>query len=109
MEVKALEVRHGRKTLLPYGFLLIPYQKKRDRLCSGSGEAVLAQRVESDVRHHLNTGVGLAADDRPQPWLCRVDGYRHTNLAPVQVVDPGQSATVDWSISIVAQTDECIV
>jgi hypothetical protein len=31
MEVRALEVGHGRKTLLPYGVLLIPDQEKRDR------------------------------------------------------------------------------
>jgi hypothetical protein len=36
-------------------------------------------------------------------------GYRHTNLAPVQVVDPGQSAAVDRSIPVVAKTDECVI
>jgi hypothetical protein len=38
-----------------------------------------------------------------------VEGYHHANLAPVQVVDPGQSAMVDQSVPFVAQTDECIV
>jgi hypothetical protein len=61
------------------------------------------------VFHHLNTGVGLGADDRPRPWLHRVEGYHHTNLTPVQVVDPAQSATVDRSVPIIAKTDECIV
>jgi hypothetical protein len=65
VEVRALEVGHGRKALLPYGVLLIPDQEKRDRQCGGSGEVVLAQRGESNVRHHLNAGVGLAADDGP--------------------------------------------
>jgi hypothetical protein len=88
---------------------LIPNQKKHDRLCGSSGEAVLAQGGESDVRHHLNAGVGLAADDRPRPWLRRVEGYHHANLAPVQVMDPGQSATVDRSVPAIAQVDECIV
>jgi hypothetical protein len=83
MEVRALEVRHGLKALLPYGVLLIPNQEKRDRQCCYSSEAVLALGGESDVCHHLNTGVGIATDDRPRPWLCRVDGYRHANLAPV--------------------------
>jgi hypothetical protein len=41
MEVRALEVRHGLKTLLPYGVLLIPNWEKRDRQCCSSGEAVL--------------------------------------------------------------------
>jgi hypothetical protein len=65
VEVRVLEVRHGRKTLLPYGVLLIPNREKRDRQCGGSGEAVLAQRDESDVRHHLNAGVRFAAHDGP--------------------------------------------
>jgi hypothetical protein len=74
-----------------------------------SGEAVLAQRGLSDVHYYLNAGVGLAADDRTRPWLCKVERYRHANLAPVQVVDPRQLETVDRSVPAVAQTDECIV
>jgi hypothetical protein len=109
MEVRALEVGHGHKTLLPYRVLLIPDRKKHDRQCGGSGEVVLAQRGESDVRHHLNAGVGLTANVRPRPWLRRVDGYQHANLAPIQVVDPGQSAMVDRSVPVVAQSDECII
>jgi hypothetical protein len=31
MEVRALEIRHVLKALLPYGVLLIPNQEKRDR------------------------------------------------------------------------------
>jgi hypothetical protein len=42
MEVRALEVGHGLKTLLTYGFLLIPNREKRDKQCCSSGEAVLA-------------------------------------------------------------------
>jgi hypothetical protein len=53
------------KALLPYGVLQIQNQEKRDRQCYSSGMAVLAQGGESDVRHHLNAGVGLAADDGP--------------------------------------------
>jgi hypothetical protein len=87
MEVRSLEVSHGRKTLLSYRVLLIPNQKKRNRQCGGSGEAVLTQRCESDVHHHLNTGVQLAVDDGCRPWLHRVNGYHHANLTPVKVVD----------------------
>jgi hypothetical protein len=43
MEVRALEVRHGLKALLPYGFFLIPNREKRDRQCCCSYETVLAQ------------------------------------------------------------------
>jgi hypothetical protein len=105
MEVRALEVEHGRKALLPNGVLLIPNREKRNRQCGSSGEVVLTQGSESDVRHHLNTGVRLAANDGPRPWLRRVKGYRHTSLAPVQVVDPGQSATVDRSVPVVVKLD----
>jgi hypothetical protein len=42
MEVRALEVGHGLKALLPYGVHLIPNREKRDRQCCSSGEAVLA-------------------------------------------------------------------
>jgi hypothetical protein len=88
VEVRALRVRHSRKTLLPYGVLLIPDRKMCDRQCDGSSEAILAQRGENDVRHHFNAGVGLTADDGPRPCLHRVDGYCHANLTPIQVVDP---------------------
>jgi hypothetical protein len=65
VEVRALEVGHCLKTLLSYRVLLISNREKRDRQCYGSGEAVPAQGGESDVRHQLNAGVGLAADDGP--------------------------------------------
>jgi hypothetical protein len=109
MEVRALEVGHGLKVLLPYGVLLIPNREKRDRQCCCSGKAVLAQGGDGDVWHHLNAGVGLTTDDGPRPLLHRIEGYHHANLAPIQVVDRGQSTTVDRSVSIVAKTDECIV
>jgi hypothetical protein len=109
VEVRVLEVGHGRKTLLPYGVLLIPDRKKRDRQCDGSGEVVLTQRGEGNVRHHLNAGVRLAVNDGPRPRPRRVEGYRHADLAPVQVVDPGQSTAVDRSVSVVAKMDKCVV
>jgi hypothetical protein len=109
VEVRALNVRHGLKALLPYGVLLIPNREKHDRQCCCSYEVVLAQRGEGDVLHHLNAGVGLAADDRPRSWLRGVEGYRHANLTPVQVVDLGQSATVDRSVPVIAKMDECVV
>jgi hypothetical protein len=109
MEVRALEARHSLKTLLPHGVLLILNREKRDRQCCSRGEAVLAQGGDRDVHHQLNTGVRLAADDRPRPWLRGVEGYRHPNLALVLAVRRGQSATVDRSIPVVAKTDECVV
>jgi hypothetical protein len=65
VEVRALEVGHGLKTLLPYGALLILNQEKGDRQCYSSYEAVLTQGGESDVHHQLNVGVELTADDGP--------------------------------------------
>jgi hypothetical protein len=109
VEVRALKVKHGLKALLPYGVLLIPNQEKRDRQCCCSCEVVLAQGGEGDVRHHLNACVRLVADDGPRLWLHGVEGYHHTKLAPVQVVDPGQSETVDQSVPVVAKMDECVV
>jgi hypothetical protein len=89
VEVRALEVGHGLKALLPYGILLILNREKRDRQCCCSGEAVLTQGVECVVRHHLDAGVWLAADDGPQARLRGVEGYHHANLATVQVMGFG--------------------
>jgi hypothetical protein len=107
--VSALEVRHGLKVLLPYGVLLILNWEKRDRQHCSSGEAVLAQGGERNVRHQLNVGVGLAVDDGPQSRLHWVEGYHHADLTPIQAVGHGQPAMVDRSVSIVAKMDECIV
>jgi hypothetical protein len=98
VEVRTLEVGHGLKTLLSYGVLLILNRETRDRQCCSSGEEVLAQGGESHVRHQLNAGVGLTADDGPRPWLYGVEGYHHTDLALVHAMGRGQSATVDRSI-----------
>jgi hypothetical protein len=70
---------------------------------------VIAQGGDSHVRHQLNAGVRLAADDGPQPRLCGVKGYHHTDLALVHAVGHGQSTTVDWSVTVVAKMDECVV
>jgi hypothetical protein len=109
VKVRAVEVEHDLKALLPYGVLLILNREKCDRQCCCSGEVVLAQGCEGDVRHHLNAGVRLTADDKPRPRLRGVEEYHHANLAPVQAVGHGQSATVDPSVPVVVKTDECIV
>jgi hypothetical protein len=107
--VRAPEVGHRLKTLLPYGVLLILNREKRDRQCCSCGEVVLAQGGESDVCHQLNAGVGLAVDDGPRPRLRGVKGYHHADLALVHAMDHGQSAMVDRSIPVIAKTDECVV
>jgi hypothetical protein len=85
VEVRTLEVGHGLKTLLPYGVLLILNWEK----CDSSGEAVLAQGGQSDVRHQLNASVGLAANDGPRPRLHGVKGYHHIDLTLVHAMDHG--------------------
>jgi hypothetical protein len=65
MKVRALEVGHGLKAMLPYGILLILNQEKRDRQFDYSCEAVPTQGGEGDVRYHINTSVRVAANDRP--------------------------------------------
>jgi hypothetical protein len=109
VEVRALDVGHSLKMLLPYEVLMILNQEKRDRQCCSSGEVVHAQGGESHVRHQLNAGVKLAADDGPRPRLCGVEGYHHIDLALVLAMGRGQSATVDRSVPVVAKTDECVV
>jgi hypothetical protein len=61
------------------------------------------------VRHQLNAGVGLAADDEPRPRLCGVEGYRHTDLALVHAVGRGQSAMLDQSVPVVGKMDKCVI
>jgi hypothetical protein len=75
IQVRALEVGHGLKALLPHGIFLIPNWEKRDRHHCGSGKATLTQRGECDVCHLLDGGVGLAADDGSHPRLHQVEGY----------------------------------
>jgi hypothetical protein len=95
--------------LLPYGVLQILNQVKHYWQCGSSGEVVLAQGGESDVRLQLNASVGLTTDDGPRLRLRGVEGYRHTDLTLVHAMGYGQSATVDRSIPVVAKMDECIV
>jgi hypothetical protein len=89
MEVRTLEVGHGLKMLLPYRVLLISNQEKRNKQCYSSDEVVLAQGGESHVRHQLNAGVRLTADDGPRPQLCGIEGYHYANLALVHAVGRG--------------------
>jgi hypothetical protein len=109
VEVRALEVGRGLNTLLPYGVLLILNRKRCNRQCCGSGEVVLAQGGESDVRPQLNASVELAADDGPRPRLCGVEGYHHVDLTLVHALGRRQSATVDQSVPVIAKMDECVI
>jgi hypothetical protein len=91
VEVRALDVGHGLKTLLPYGVLLILNWENSDRQCYSSSEAAVGQGGESHVRHQVNAGVGLPADEGLRPRLHGVKGYRHTDLTLVHAMGCGQS------------------
>jgi hypothetical protein len=108
-DVRALEIRHGLKALLPHkGFLILNWEK-RTWHHNGSGEVTLAQRGERDVGHLLDSSVGLAADDGPHPWIFLVEGYRHAGLAYVQTIGHRQAAGVDRDFPVIAEMEECIV
>jgi hypothetical protein len=109
VKVRTLEVIHSLKALLPHGVLLILNREKRDKQCCYSGNAVLAQGGEGNVRHPLNAGVRLATDDGPRPWFSGVEGYCHADLTRVQAMGHRQPATVDRSIPVIAKMEECII
>jgi hypothetical protein len=88
MEVRALDVRHGLKTLLSYGVLLIPNREKHDRQCCSSGEAVLAQGGESDVRHQLNASVRLTVNDGP----------RHSSMGSKGIITLTSHRSMPWAM-----------
>jgi hypothetical protein len=92
VEVRALEVEHTPKALLPYGVHLILNRKKSDRQCCCSGEAALTQVSKSNVCHHLDGGVGLTSGDTPQPRLHGTDGDCHADLTHVRAMGHGQPA-----------------
>jgi hypothetical protein len=39
----------------------------------------------------------------------QVKGYRHANIAHVQVVNFGQSTMLDQSVPVVTKADECVI
>jgi hypothetical protein len=78
-------------------------------VCHCSCEAVLAHGGEGDVRHHLNAGVGLTANDGPWRRVRGVKWYHHANHAPILLVNLGQSIMVDQSVPVITKADECVV
>jgi hypothetical protein len=82
-EVRALEIRHSLKVLLPHGIFLILNREKHNRHHGGSGEATLIEGDECDVSRLLDCSVGLTADDGPCRWILLVEGYRHAGLTYV--------------------------
>jgi hypothetical protein len=109
MEVRALGVGHGLKTLLPHGILQIMNQEERDWHCGGVGEVALTQGGECDLCRLLDGLIQLDADDGCHPRLHRVEGYHHTDLTLVVAMGHRYATAVNRNVPIVAELEECVV
>jgi hypothetical protein len=109
VEVRALRVRHGLKTMLSHGIILVMNQEDRDWHRDGVDEAALTQGGEGDLCRLLDGFVQLDADDDCHPWLRLVEGYLHANLAPVLAMGHRHAIAVDKNVSVVAELGECVV
>jgi hypothetical protein len=109
MEVGPLRVGHGLKVLLPHRILLVADQKERDWHRGGVGEAGLTQRGECDLYRLLDGLIQLDPDDSCHPWLHRVEGYHHVDLALVLAMGHRYAAVVDRSVPVIAELAECVI
>jgi hypothetical protein len=109
VEVRALGVGHGLKTLLSYRILLVMDRKERDWHRGGVGEAAHTQGGECDLCHLLDGLIQLDPDDGSHPWLHWVEGYHHINLALVLTMGHRHATVVDRSIPVVAELAECVI
>jgi hypothetical protein len=104
-----LGVGHNLKALLPHGILLVTDQKARDWHCGGVGEAALTQGGECDLCRLLDGLIQLDPNDSCHPWLHRVEGYHHIDLALVLTMGHRHAAAVDRSVPFVAELAECVI
>jgi hypothetical protein len=109
IEVRALWVGHGLKTLLPHRILLVMNWKERDWHRGGVGEAALTQGGECDLCRLLDGLIQLDLDDGSQPQLRWVEGYHHVDLALIPAMGHRHVTVVDRNVPIVAELAECIV
>jgi hypothetical protein len=109
MEVRALGVGHGLKTLLPHRILLVTDQKECDWHRGCVSEAALTQGGECDLCRLLDGLILLNPDDGCHPWLRRVEGYHHVDLALVLVMGHKHATAVDRSVPVVAELAERVV
>jgi hypothetical protein len=58
------------------------------------------------VRHLLNSGIDLAADDGSLPWHRGVKGYLHPCLIDVQAMGLKGTTTVEGNWPVVAEAKE---
>jgi hypothetical protein len=109
VEVRALGVGHGLKTLLPHMILLVMNRKERDWHRGGVGEAALTQGGECNLYCLLDGLIQLDPDDDCHPWLHRVEGYHHVDLALVLAIGHRHTTTVDRNVPVVAELAECVI
>jgi hypothetical protein len=109
MVVRALGVGHGHKTLLPHRTLLVTNRKKCDWHRGGVGEAALTQGGKCDLCRLLDGLIQLDPDDGCHPWLHRVEGYHHIDLALVLAMGHRHATAVDRNVPVVAELAECVV
>jgi hypothetical protein len=109
VEVRALEVGHGLKMLLPQRILLVMNRKERDWHRGSVGEVALTQGGECDLCRLLDGLIQLDPDDGFHPRLRRVEGYHHVDLALVLAMGHRHATTIDRNISVVVQLAECVI
>jgi hypothetical protein len=109
VEVRALGVGHGLKTLLPHRILLVTDRKDHDWHRGGVGEAALTQGGECDLCPLLDGLIQLDPDDGCHPQLRRVEGYHHVDLTLVLAMGHRHATVVDRSVPVVAELVECVV
>jgi hypothetical protein len=109
VEVRALGVGHGLKTLFPHRILLVTDQKERDWHRGSVGEAALTQGGECDLCRLLDGLIQLDPDDGCHPLLHWVEGYHHVDLALVLAMGHRHATTVDRSVPAIAELAECVV
>jgi hypothetical protein len=109
VEVRALGVGHGLKTLLPHKILLVTNQKERDWHHGGVSEAALTQGGECDLCRLLDGLIQLNPDDGCHLWLHQVGGYHHIDLTLVLAMGHRHATAVDRNVPIVAELAECVV
>jgi hypothetical protein len=109
VEVRALGVEHGLKTLLPHGILLVTNREEHDWHRNGVGEVALTQGGECDLCRLLDGLIHVDADDGCHPRLHRVEGYCHADLTLVLTMDHRHATAVDKNVPVVAELEERVV
>jgi hypothetical protein len=109
VEVRALGVRHGLKTLIPHSILLVTDRKEHDWHRGDVGESALTQGGECDLCRLLDGLIQLDTNDGCHSQLRQVKGYHHIDLALVLAMGHRHATAVDRTTPVVAELAECVV